>query len=37
VCAYSGGYVPIHLLAQEAFKIYRDHLKPEGYSAINSY
>lgn len=33
--AFTGGSVPIHLLTQEAFRIYREHLKPEGYIAIN--
>lgn len=29
--AFSGGSVPIHLLTREAFEIYRQHLKPDGY------
>jgi len=33
--AFTGGSVPIHLLTREAFQIYRDHLKPDGYIAIN--
>jgi len=33
--AFTGGSVPIHLLTREAFGIYRDHLKPDGYLAIN--
>nr|WP_316639165.1 fused MFS/spermidine synthase [uncultured Roseateles sp.] len=33
--AFSGGSVPIHLLTQEAFAIYRRHLKPDGIIAIN--
>jgi spermidine synthase len=33
--AFTGGSVPIHLLTREAFKIYRDHLKPDGHIAIN--
>jgi spermidine synthase len=33
--AFTGGSVPIHLLTREAFKIYSDHLKPDGYIAIN--
>jgi hypothetical protein len=33
--AFTGGSVPIHLLTQEAFQIYRDHHKPEGYIDIN--
>ena len=33
--AFTGGSVPIHLLTQEAFQIYRNHLKPDGYIAIN--
>ena len=33
--AFTGGSVPIHLLTREAFQIYRDHLTPDGYIAIN--
>ena len=33
--AFTGGSVPIHLLTREAFQIYRNHLKPDGYIAIN--
>ncbi len=33
--AFTGGSVPIHLLTREAFAIYVDHLKPDGYLAIN--
>jgi spermidine synthase len=33
--AFTGGSVPIHLLTREAFQIYREHLKPDGYIAIN--
>jgi spermidine synthase len=33
--AFTGGSVPIHLLTREAFRIYADHLKPDGYIAIN--
>ena len=33
--AFTGGSVPIHLLTREAFQIYRDHLNPDGYIAIN--
>jgi spermidine synthase len=33
--AFTGGSVPIHLLTQEAFRIYKEHLKPDGYIAIN--
>lgn len=33
--AFTGGSVPIHLLTREAFRIYSDHLKPDGYIAIN--
>lgn len=33
--AFTGGSVPIHLLTREAFSIYREHLKPDGYIAIN--
>lgn len=33
--AFTGGSVPIHLLTREAFSIYRAHLKPDGYIAIN--
>jgi len=33
--AFTGGSVPIHLLTREAFQIYRDHLQPDGYIAIN--
>lgn len=33
--AFTGGSVPIHLLTQEAFRVYREHLKPDGYIAIN--
>jgi spermidine synthase len=33
--AFTGGSVPIHLLTREAFAIYVDHLKPDGYLTIN--
>jgi len=33
--AFTGGSVPIHLLTREAFRIYKEHLKPDGYIAIN--
>ena len=33
--AFTGGSVPIHLLTREAFRIYSDHLTPNGYIAIN--
>lgn len=33
--AFTGGSVPIHLLTREAFAIYRAHLKPDGFIAIN--
>jgi hypothetical protein len=33
--AFSGGSVPIHLLTREAFAIYRQHLKPNGYIAVH--
>jgi spermidine synthase len=33
--AFTGGSVPIHLLTREAFQIYANHLKPDGYIAIN--
>ena len=33
--AFTGGSVPIHLLSQEAFQIYRSHLKPNGFIVIN--
>lgn len=33
--AFTGGSVPIHLLTREAFQIYRQHLKPDGFIAIN--
>jgi hypothetical protein len=33
--AFTGGSVPIHLLTREAFHIYRRHLKPDGFIAIN--
>lgn len=33
--AFTGGSVPTHLLTVEAFAIYRRHLKPGGYIAIN--
>ncbi len=33
--AFTGGSVPIHLLTQEAFQIYKSHLKPNGFIAIN--
>lgn len=33
--AFSGGPVPIHLLTKEAFLIYRQHLKPDGFIVLN--
>jgi spermidine synthase len=33
--AFNGGAVPIHLLTREAFQIYRHHLRPDGFIAIN--
>lgn len=33
--AFTGGSVPIHLLTREAFAIYKRHLKPDGFLAIN--
>ena len=33
--AFSGGSVPIHLLTEEAFSIYKRHLKPEGFIVLN--
>ncbi|RZJ11444.1 MAG: hypothetical protein EOP39_06275 [Rubrivivax sp.] len=33
--AFSGGSVPIHLLTQEAFAIYRRHLSPGGIIVVN--
>jgi spermidine synthase len=33
--AFSADSVPIHLLTREAFEIYRRHLKPHGFIAIN--
>lgn len=38
--AFSGDSVPIHLLTREAFRTYRQHLKPGGFIAVhitNSY
>lgn len=38
--AFTGGSVPVHLLTQEAFKIYRERLKPDGFLVVhitNSY
>jgi hypothetical protein len=33
--AFTGGSVPVHLLTREAFEIYRRHLAPDGFIAIN--
>jgi hypothetical protein len=33
--AFTGGSVPIHLLTQEAFQIYKSHLKPEGFIVVH--
>jgi len=33
--AFTGGSVPIHLLTQEAFQIYKSHLKPEGFIIVH--
>jgi spermidine synthase len=33
--AFTGGAVPIHLLTREAFQIYRNHLKRDGFIVIN--
>jgi hypothetical protein len=33
--AFTGGSVPIHLLTQEAFAIYKKHLKHNGFIVIN--
>lgn len=33
--AFTGGSVPIHLLTREAFQIYKRHLAPGGFIAIN--
>jgi hypothetical protein len=33
--AFSGDDVPTHLLTEEAFEIYRKHLKPDGIVAVN--
>jgi predicted O-methyltransferase YrrM len=33
--AFTGGSVPIHLLTQEAFQIYKAHLKPQGFIIIH--
>lgn len=33
--AFTGGAVPIHLLTREAFALYRKHLAPQGFIAIN--
>ena len=33
--AFTGGSVPMHLLTREAFAIYKRHLKPDGFLAIN--
>jgi len=38
--AFSGDAIPVHLLTQEAFAIYRRHMKPDGIIAVhvtNSY
>ncbi len=35
VDAFSGDSVPIHLLTEEAFKLYFDHLKPDGVLGIH--
>jgi len=38
--AFSGDAIPMHLLTQEAFAIYRRHMKPDGIIAVhvtNSY
>jgi len=33
--AFTGGSVPIHLLTKEAFQIYENHLKSDGFIIIN--
>ena len=33
--AFSGGSVPIHLLTREAFAIYQQHLKPDGFIVVH--
>jgi SAM-dependent methyltransferase len=33
--AFSGDSVPVHLLTQEAFEIYRRHMKPDGIIAVH--
>jgi protein-L-isoaspartate O-methyltransferase len=33
--AFTGGSVPIHLLTKEAFQIYKNHLKSDGFIIIN--
>lgn len=33
--AFTGGSVPVHLLTQEAFKIYRERLKPDGFLVVH--
>ena len=33
--AFSSDAIPVHLLTQQAFEIYRRHLKPEGVIAVN--
>lgn len=33
--AFSSDAIPVHLLTQEAFALYREHLKPEGVLAVH--
>lgn len=33
--AFSGGSVPVHLLTREAFKVYAQHLKPDGFLVVH--
>ncbi|HYF37417.1 MAG TPA: fused MFS/spermidine synthase [Prosthecobacter sp.] len=33
--AFSGDAIPVHLLTQEAFAIYRKHMKPDGIIAVH--